>query len=334
MNIYRLLKLNQKIKNHRIKFFALWVLHVFNRRYLSVNLDPVLACNLRCKMCYFTDKDYIKKFKGQFNNEELERVAKLVFYRALKLQIGCGTEPTLYKQLDKVVKLGKQYNVPYITLTTNANLLSYEKIEQLLVAGLDEFTISLHGVKKDSYEFFMGKASYETFHKVFDSFKVLKEKYDFKVRINYTFNKDNFEELLELFSHFDGESFDFLQIRPIQKLGNTAYNDFDISSIEGSYSAVLQSLKQSCEDNGILLMAPESISRLKKINKASYLYKYTYCYVSPQSFWKPDFNWKEETFSQYSNRVQWGKQIWCNIFSSKKKLETTQNKLNYEVDFS
>ena len=97
MNIYKLLQLNRKIKNHRIKFLGLYLLHRFNQRYLAVNLDPVMACNLRCKMCYFTDADYVKTLKGQFKEEELNQVAKTIFNRALKLQIGCGTEPTLYK---------------------------------------------------------------------------------------------------------------------------------------------------------------------------------------------------------------------------------------------
>ncbi|WP_282134812.1 radical SAM protein [Seonamhaeicola maritimus] len=301
---------------------------------MAVNLDPVLACNLRCKMCYFTDEEYVKKIKGQFSVEELNRVAKVVFKRALKLQIGCGTEPTLYKHLEGVVKLGKEYKVPYISLTTNANLLDYEKIEKLLEAGLNEFTISLHGVRKGSYEYFMGKASYEKFHEVFDYFETLKKYYNFKVRINYTFNKDNFEELIDLFSHFNGESFDFLQIRPIQKLGNTEYNNFDLSSLKGNYNSILLSLKKMCKDNNVILMAPDSITKLRQKNTASYLYKYTYCYVSPQAFWKKDFIWKQETFNQYSKRVQWGKEIWNNIFVNKKQLETTPNKLNYEVDLS
>ena len=90
------------------------------------------------------------------------------------------------------MELGKRHKVPYISIITNANLLTEEKIEDLLKAGLDEFTISLHGVHKESYENFMKKASYEKFHNAFRAFAKLKSKYDFKVRINYTFNKDNF----------------------------------------------------------------------------------------------------------------------------------------------
>ena len=334
MDIYKLLKLNRLIKNHRIKFFGLYMLHKLNMRYLAVNLDPVLACNLRCKMCYFTDADYVKTLKGQFKEEEVNRVAEVVFKRALKLQIGCGTEPTLFKDLPKIVELGKKHKVPYISITTNANLLNKDSIEALLKAGLNEFTISLHGVTKESYEGFMKKASYEKFHDVFDTFAKLKSKYNFKVRINYTFNKDNFYELKEFFNHFNGNSFDILQIRPIQKIGNTEYNDFDLESLRDDYPSVIQDIKNSCKSNNITLLAPNQIPDKSKINDSSFIFDYTFCYVSPIKFWKEGFNWKEESFNEYSSKISWSKLLFSNIFKSKNELKTLQNRLNYEIEFN
>jgi len=334
MNIYKLLQLNRFIKNHRIKFFGLYLLHKFNQRYLAVNLDPVMACNLRCKMCYFTDAEYVKTLKGQFKEEELEQVAATIFKRALKLQIGCGTEPTLYKKLPEIVELGKRHKVPYISLTTNANLLTEEKIEALLKAGLNEFTISLHGVTKETYENFMKKASYEKFHNAFNAFKKFKKTYDFKVRINYTFNKDNFYELKDFFNHFNGESFDILQLRPIQKIGNTEYNDFDISSLDKDYPELISHIKTNCKSNNITLLAPNSISNLKTENKSSYIFEHTFCYISPQHFWKDGFNWKTESFNQFSKRIGWSKQLFQNIFKSKSKLSSTSNNLNYEIELN
>tara|TARA_R110002049_G_scaffold21057_1_gene77517 strand:+ start:8761 stop:9765 length:1005 start_codon:yes stop_codon:yes gene_type:complete len=331
MNIYKLLQLNRKIKSHKIKFFGLWLLHTFNKRYLAVNLDPVLACNLRCKMCYFTDADYVKTLKGQFKPEEIKQVAKTIFKRALKLQIGCGTEPTLYKNLTEIVELGKQYKVPYISLTTNANLLNEENIEALLKAGLDEFTISLHGVTKESYEGFMKKASYEKFHNAFNAFQKLKSKYNFKVRINYTFNKDNFYELAELFNYFSGESFDILQIRPIQKIGNTEYNDFDLAPLAVDYPKFIKQIKQNCKDNNIILLASDNIPNKSEINDSSLIFDYTFCYISPDKFWKEDFNWREESFNEYSKKIGWGNQLISNIFKSKKELNSLSNRLNYDI---
>lgn len=334
MNIYKLLKLNRLIKNHRIKFLGLFLLHKLGLRYLAVNLDPVMACNLRCKMCYFTDADYVKTLKGQFALDDLDRIAEAVFKRALKLQIGCGTEPTLYKNLPAIVALGKRYKVPYISLTTNANLLTEEKIETLLKEGLNEFTISLHGVNKESYESFMKKASYEKFHEAFKAFERLKMRYNFKVRINYTFNRDNFYELQEFFDHFDGKSFDILQIRPIQKIGNTEYNNFDLESLRENYPSIISGIREQCKNHGITLLAPNEIPKKDEENTSSFIFDYTFCYVSPDKFWKPEFNWREQTFDDFSREIQWSRTLWNNIFRSKYDLKTLSNRLNYEIDFN
>ena len=334
MNIYKLLQINRKIKSHRIKFLGLFLLHKFNKRYLAVNLDPVLACNLRCKMCYFTDEDYVKTLKGQFKEDDLEQVAKTIFNRALKLQIGCGTEPTLYKNLVRIVELGKQYKVPYISITTNANLLTKENIEPLLKAGLNEFTISLHGVTKESYENFMKKASYDKFQNALNAFVELKKSYDFKVRINYTFNKDNFYELKDLFKYFNSKSFDILQLRPIQKIGNTEYSDFDVSSLENDYLSLIRDVRQQCSNHHITLMAPNSLSALKGKNDSSFVFDYTFCYVSPKKFWKDGFNWREESFNEYSTKIGWSKLLLSNAFKTKSQLRSLSNKLNYEIEFN
>ncbi|NNF83300.1 MAG: radical SAM protein [Flavobacteriaceae bacterium] len=334
MNIYKLIRLNRLVRNHRLKFLALFGLHKLGFRYLAINLDPVLACNLRCTMCYFTDKEYVKKFKGQLKIEEIERIAEVMFRRALKLQIGCGTEPTLYKNLPQIVALGKRYKVPYISLTTNANLLTWDSIVELLDAGLDEFTISLHGVKKDTYEKFMQKAQYEIFMNVFRTFAELKKSRTFKVRINYTFNKDNFYELSEFFDYFDGKSFDILQIRPIQKMGNTAYNDFDLKPLKEEFPAVIKTIRDACEINGIILMAPSELPSKSKVNASSLVFDYTFCYVSPDQVWKPDFNWREQSFESYSKEIGWGKVLFRNIFRSKSDLKNRPNRLNYEIEFN
>ncbi|MBT8268011.1 MAG: radical SAM protein [Flavobacteriaceae bacterium] len=334
MNIYKLIRLNRLVRNHRLKFLALFGLHKLGFRYLAINLDPVLACNLRCTMCYFTDKEYVKKFKGQLKIEEIERIAEVMFRRALKLQIGCGTEPTLYKNLPQIVALGKRYKVPYISLTTNANLLTRDSIVELLDAGLDEFTISLHGVKKDTYEKFMQKAQYEIFMNVFRTFAELKKSRTFKVRINYTFNKDNFYELSEFFDYFDGKSFDILQIRPIQKMGNTAYNDFDLKPLKEEFPAVIKTIRDACEINGIILMAPSELPSKSKVNASSLVFDYTFCYVSPDQVWKPDFNWREQSFESYSKEIGWGKVLFRNIFRSKSDLKNRPNRLNYEIEFN
>jgi len=344
MDIYKLLKINQYIKNHRIKFLGLWLLSVMNRRYLAIQLDPVLACNLRCKMCYFTDDDFVRKnMKGVMKESDIEPLAKTIFKNALKLQIGCGAEPALFKHNVKLIETAKSYKVPYISMVTNGNLFDRDDIENLAVAGLDEVILSMHGVVKSSYEDFMDKAEYEKFHSVLQFITDQKRvNPNLRLRINYTFNEDNFAELEQFFDFFGKYSIDIIQLRPVDKIGETTYNNFSLKNIESQYARISAMLKSEASQRGITLLYPASIYRNEveslKVhtgNDSSYLIPYTYCYVSPKFFWKDDFEWKTETFSSWQKRSNWNAQLFKNVFTSRKALDkTNRNMLNYSVELN
>jgi molybdenum cofactor biosynthesis enzyme MoaA len=342
MYIYKLLQLNNFITNHRIKFLGLWLLNILNKRYLSVQLDPVLACNLRCKMCYFTDEEFIKKnMKGIFNLEELNLIKNLFFKNALKLQIGCGAEPTLFKNNINLIALAKESKIPYISMVTNGNLLSKDEISGLSNAGLNEFIMSMHGVKEATYNEMMGKADFKKFLEVLNFISEEKNKNpNLKLRINYTFNEDNFMELKDFFKDFGNLKIDIIQLRPIDKLGDTTYKNFSLKKIEPFYQEIIENFKKETLKNNILFLHPNSIKRdeersliVESRNNSSYLMPYTYCYISPKYFWKDDFKWKEETFKEWKKRNNWNFKIFQNIFTSRKKLfETERNMLNYDIN--
>lgn len=344
MDIYKLLRLNQKIKSHRIKFVGLWLLSVLNKRYLSIQLDPVLACNLRCKMCYFTDADFVKKnMKGILKAEQLDPIAKAVFRNALKLQIGCGAEPTLFKHNTRLIELANSHGVPYVSMVTNGNLLTRDDISAFAGAGLNEFIMSMHGVLKDSYENFMDKGDYDKFRDVLGWISEQKTKSpNLRLRINYTFNRDNFNELSRFFELFGQFDIDIIQLRPIDKIGETTYNDFSLKSIESDYLSISHQLKEQAQQRKITLLYPQSVVReeaqslkVRSSNDSSYLIPYTYCYVSPDFFWKEDFNPESESFSQWKSRTGWNRQLLKNAFLSLDTLmQTNRNMLNYAVDIN
>lgn len=342
MNLYSLLKLNNLIKSHRIKFFGLWLLDVLDQRYLGLHIDPVMACNFRCKMCYFTDQNYVKTvMKGIIKEDEIALLAKINFKNALKLQIGCGAEPTLFKHNVKLITIAKEYKIPYISMVTNGNLLTEDDVVQFSASGLNEFILSLHGVHKSSYEDFMDKGDYQKFHDVLD-FITNEKKRNPKLilRINYTFNKDNFRELGDFFQVFGKYAIDVIQLRPIDKIGDTLYTHFDLDEIEDEYETLTTVFKLESSKRGITFLYPESIKRNQQVsqavktkNNSSFLMPFTYCYISPSYYWKPDFNWKSESFSSWKKRNSWRLKLFKNIFASRKNLESPdRNMLNYSVE--
>ena len=79
MNIYHLIKMMAGNRMPAsLKIFGLWGMHVSRRRLLGLYLDPVLACNLRCRMCYFSDEAQRKaRFNGHvFQKEDLDKVER------------------------------------------------------------------------------------------------------------------------------------------------------------------------------------------------------------------------------------------------------------------
>ena len=154
MNIYNIIKIFNKIRSTRLKLFTIYIMYIAKRRFLSLYVDPVIACNLRCQMCYFSSDNYKheKLEKRILDINEFSLFAKSIFNRAIKVQIGCGAEPTLYSHLEELVKIAKQHKVPYISLTTNGNLLKSETLYNMVKNGLNEITISSHGITRETYE--------------------------------------------------------------------------------------------------------------------------------------------------------------------------------------
>lgn len=336
-NIYHLLGLFNKIKSQRIKLAGIYTLHILNKRYIGIFIDPVLACNFRCKMCYFSDTSKSITDTKKLESSDCELIAKALFDKALKLQIGCGTEPTLYKNVTQLITLGKKHKIPHISLTTNGYLVTKEKLNEYVEAGLDEITLSLHGLKKETYEFFMTNGKFERIPILLENIGEIKKKYPhFKLRINYTINEDNLYDLQLFDSIFQETKPDILQLRPIQKIGDSNYSNFDLNTILDNYDLIIKSLIDGCKEKGIICIAPskENINTIKENNDIdNSIEEATYCYISPKSCWKDNFDYKKDNFNSFCKREKVGFKILKAIFSRKNKNKKDLTiKMNYTIE--
>jgi len=307
------------------------MLHLFGGRYLAVFLDPVLACNLRCKMCYFSDPEYRKRAKGMLHPEALPKIAHAFFRRTLKLQIGCGAEPSLFPHNTALIRLAKQYKTPYISMTTNGNLFTDNDLRDFVEAGLDEITLSLHGVTRESYEYFMTGASFDAFCKTMATLTEIKKAHPcFKVRVNYTVNQDNMNELSLFFDVFGNYAIDILQIRPIQKIGESEYRSFSWDELYRSYDEAIKKVRNDSLRHGVVCIAPEKEDLQNAIGDESVV-EATYCYISPQYVWREDFDLNQDTYQTYSKRTKRSKTLFHNIFKKPKPDGDDHKRLNYNI---
>lgn len=343
MNIYRLLGLAASTALPApLKLLGLLAMHVSGRRTIGIFMDPVLACNLRCRMCYFSDPAQRVNMRGSIAAADIDRIEKALFHRALKLQIGCGAEPTLFNDVEGLVRRGKFSGIPYISLTTNGQLIASGKVslQALVAAGLDEITISMHGTSREVYEDLMPGASYDRFLALVDCLAGIKKEYPrFKIRVNYTVNSLNVTDLSEdrFWSLWSVVQPDIVQLRPVQELGETDWKDFDMTRIKELYDTTIGSIAAQCRKRGIMCIAP-TLRQLDSVSTdqdavSSVIEDFTYCYVGPRSCYKKDFDLAVDSYESYHRRVGSGWRLFKQVFSLDRsgRRRKVVKKLNYKV---
>jgi MoaA/NifB/PqqE/SkfB family radical SAM enzyme len=320
-----LLRLN-RLAPARLKFAAVLLADFVRARHLIVRLDPIIACNLRCGMCYFSDEQYLPPGPvRRFSRADVERLAEQFFPLALQVHIGCGTEPTMYKGYATLVALARKHGVPFIGFTTNAQLLTAPHLRTMIEAGLTEITLSTHGVHKETYERLMVGASWETYHANLKMLCDLKRELGAdhpRLRINYTVNGSNLGELRDFFSRFDSYNISVLQIRPMDNIGNTAYHWEDLSPLAGEYHDVLAGLQEQCRQRGIHLMAGDPEVRAE--NKYATVYETAVLRVlNPNTVWREDYDFRSMSYREYLKKTGYRRQVLNYILRGDRSLSRT-----------
>lgn len=343
MDIYSLMNLYHRIESPRLKLMGIMMLHVLHRRYLNLAFDPVEACNLRCRMCYFSDPEVRKYLHGRFSDEDIKAIADSLFHRVLRLQIGCGAEPLVYNKLTELVALARKKGIPHISVTTNGNLLTKQKLKELADAGLDELILSAHGMSKEMYEYLMQGAKFDKFLQVLDDIEQLRAggAKALCVRINYTMNQDNIDDLKLMPKVFERMKPNVIQLRPIQKLSNdTSYQNYSLDSLVERYQEDIAPVIEFCLANNITCLYPEQ-KHLLTIDESEEAYEHKNSivnllpnfYLGPYEGWKEKINPYEETFEDYSRRTGRLRFMLKHILgfhADEETLEVTKS-LNYNI---
>lgn len=342
MNVYRYIKAASSSLPAPLKLLGLWGLYVSRRRMTGIFLDPVMACNFRCKMCYMSDPGQRAALKGEtMTDDDLRRIGDALYPRALKLQIGCATEPTLYPRLKELIADARRRGVPYISLTSNGKLLANGRMSlmELADAGLNELTLSMHGATAAVYEELMPGASFGELKALAATIAEVKRAHPgFTLRVNYTVNSLNVGDL-------EGPGFwnvwaegglpDIIQLRPVQNMGGTAWTDFDLTPLKERYDTTIGAIARRAAELKISCIAP-TLAQLDEVatdqDAASTLVSdMTYCYVTPSMTYKEDFL-PTDTYDSYHRRKRSARRLWAAIFGRRRSSRISGTKhLNYRV---
>ncbi len=143
-----------------------------------VNLDIECTddCNYRCNFCYRNNNSKITEdinTGARFDMGLYEKILKEGQENNLKaINFGFSGEPLTNSNLVEMVKMARKHGVIDIRIISNGGLLTQEKIEELLKAGVTFFSLSIDAINEETY--FKVKGSM-LFHKVLESLKALYE---------------------------------------------------------------------------------------------------------------------------------------------------------------
>lgn len=116
----------------------------------ELQVEVTGSCNLRCRMCLVRYRDPISRSSGALDYETyLELLDALPTLRKLTLQ-GLG-EPLLSPHIFEMVEHATARGVE-VGFNTNATLLTRERSERLVAAGLGWAHVSLDGASAETYE--------------------------------------------------------------------------------------------------------------------------------------------------------------------------------------
>ena len=120
----------------------------------TVVIETQYGCNAKCVFCQYSQlKDELPR--GKMTQELVEKIAQECAGRNVERFILClDNEPLMDKNLtERYAVLKKHCPGTIRNLTTNASLLTPEKVDQLIGSGLvDEVFLSINGDTKEIYE--------------------------------------------------------------------------------------------------------------------------------------------------------------------------------------
>ncbi|MBC7952326.1 MAG: radical SAM protein [Rhodospirillaceae bacterium] len=125
---------------------------------LAVMVDPSNGCNFRCVFCPTGNPELLKEAQRPRGAMKLELFRKIVedmraFPQPAKvLQLYKDGEPLVNVHFTEFVRMAKEAGVAErVETTTNGSLLTREKADALVDAGLDGIRVSVYAVSDEGY---------------------------------------------------------------------------------------------------------------------------------------------------------------------------------------
>ncbi len=189
---------------------------------LTLRLDIINKCNLRCVMCHFSDDAIFKRPTQQLSTDEFHRLFDQIGPSVRQVMLSCGDEPLISKHLPGILDyLVQEHPQVEIEFCTNAMLLRAPIRKRIIETGVARLLFSIDAVSKDLLEGIRVGCRYEQLVGNIMALRDLKERCGVQrpaFVFNFVMMNRNIHEapaFLRMAQALGAESIDFRHVVPI-----------------------------------------------------------------------------------------------------------------------
>lgn len=309
-------------------------------RFLEVFMDQINKCNLRCRMCAFSDERVKSLKKMEMEYWVFEKISKEIFPLASYVALSCLTEPLLVKDLPKRLELVKEKEVPFSELITNGILLNEKIILSFIENKLTRLGVSLDGTKKETYESIRVGASFKKIIKNLELLNKLKEEKKSnlpQLRLIMVISEKNineFYDFLKMAKYFNASSIDIRTITPFKGAKDLGFREERYFEKIKEYKLFLEGW---CKENGIenLGYLRENPGRVDLYNgEGNKIYcrrPFNTVAIHPNGDINPCMTWMRKPLGNIKN--QSFEEIWESEYARSLREEFLENKPSIDCQF-
>ena len=217
----------------------------------SIEIDPSVACNLRCNFCYQYDERNMNACNYTTRQMDFGLYTKIIDdicssnERPKKLKLYEFGEPLLHPQIIDMVQYASERNAAeVIEIVSNGTLINRDLAEQLIDAGLGRINFSINGLSNDRYREITGRSVH--LDKMIDGIRHMHEYSQGRcviyVKIADTALK-SIEERKLFFDMFEAVC-DEIAVEHITNIWN--FDDVKETQLKGNYGQTIKKYKKVC----------------------------------------------------------------------------------------
>lgn len=187
----------------------------YGRPLTNLRIMVTGRCNFSCFFCHMEGYREQELEEKELRLDEIELIAEAarrLDIRAFKLT---GGEPTLRRDLARIVSILKSRGKAYVSITTNGSLIHHH-MPGLADAGVDHVNVSLHSLSASKFKAITGSNMLE---RVLSNLKLLHD-YGIPVKINFVIlrglNENDITGVIDLAAKM-GASVQFIELHPVGK---------------------------------------------------------------------------------------------------------------------